>query len=84
MGIIDDRAGAFLEEVRRAVEESREEAGLGPDPEETAAVLAGVLEAVEGGVAAVRESGLSNTLHEMTARTVVRTVNINVVTDINL
>ena len=84
MGVIDDRAAAFLEEVRRAVEESREEAGLDQNGEETAAVLSGVLEAVEGGVAAVRESGLANTLHEMTARTVVRTVNINVVTDINL
>jgi len=84
MGIVDDRATAFLEEVRRAVEESREEAGLGQDGAETAEVLAGVMEVVEGGVAVVRESGLANTLHEMTARTVVRTVNIDVVTDINL
>jgi len=84
MGIVDDRATAFLEEVRRAVEESREEAGLEHNSAEAAEVLAGVMEVVEGGVAAVRGSGLANTLHEMTARTVVRTVNINVVTDINL
>jgi hypothetical protein len=84
MGIVDDRATAFLEEVRRAVEESREEAGLEQDGAETAEVLAGVMEVVEGGVAAVRDSGLANTLNEMTAHTVVRTVNINVVTDINL
>jgi adenosylcobinamide amidohydrolase len=84
MGVIDDRATAFLEEVRRAVEESREEAGMAENAEETAAVLSGVLEAVEGGVAAVRDSGLANTLNEMTARTVVRTVNIIVVTDIKL
>ena len=84
MGVIDDRTTAFLEEVRRAVEESREEAGLGQNGEETASVMSEVLEVVEGGVAAVRESGLANTLHEMTARTVVRTVNIYVVTNINL
>jgi hypothetical protein len=82
MGVVDDRATAFLEEVRRAVEESREEAGLEQNSEATAAVLDGVLGAVEGGVAAVRESGLANTINEMTARTVVRTVNIIVVTDI--
>ena len=84
MGVIDDRATAFLEEVRKAVEESREEAGLGQNGEETASVMSEVLEVVEGGVAAVRDSGLANTLNEMTARTVVRTVNIIVVTDINL
>jgi len=84
MGIVDDRATAFLEEVRRAVEESREETGLEQNGAETAEVLAGVMEVVEGGVAAVRDSGLANTLNEMTARTVVRTVNIIVVTDINL
>ena len=81
MGVIDDRATAFLEEVWRAVEESREEAGLGQSGEETASVMSEVL---EGGVAEVRDSGLANTLNEMTARTVVRTVNIIVVTDINL
>ena len=41
MGVIDDRAAAFLEEVRRAVEESREEAGMEENAEETAAVLSG-------------------------------------------
>jgi hypothetical protein len=59
--IVDDRAAAFLEEVRRAMEASRQEAGV-PAPT-VAPSLADV-------AAAVRESGLAGVLHNIAARTI--------------
>lgn len=74
MGIVDDRAAAFLEEVRRALVASQEEAGAVADEAGATAAIADLVAVVEGGAAAVRQSGLAGTLHEMTARTVVNTV----------
>jgi hypothetical protein len=59
--IVDDRAAAFLEEVRRAMEASRQEAGV-PAPT-VAPSLADV-------AAAVRESGLAGALNNLSARTI--------------
>jgi hypothetical protein len=59
--VVDDRAAAFLEEVRRAMEVSRQEAGV-PAPT-VAPSLADV-------AAAVRESGLAGALNNIAARTI--------------
>ena len=59
--IVDDRAAAFLEEVRKAMEVSRQEAGV-PAPTVTPS-LADV-------AAAVRESGLAGALNNIAARTI--------------
>ena len=59
--IVDDRSAAFLEEVRKAMEASRQEAGL-PSPT-VAPSLADV-------AAAVRESGLAGALNNIAARTI--------------
>ena len=59
--IVDDRSSAFLEEVRKAIEASRQEAGL-PSPT-VAPSLADV-------AAAVRESGLAGALNNIAARTI--------------
>ena len=74
MGVVDDKAAEFLEEVRRALIDSQVEAGAVADEAGAAAAIANLVAVVEGGAAAVRESGLAGTLHEMTARTVVNTV----------
>lgn len=59
--VVDDRAAAFLEEVRRAMEVSRQEAGV-PAPTVSPS-LADV-------AAAVRESGLAGALNNIAARTI--------------
>jgi hypothetical protein len=59
--IVDDRSSAFLEEVRKAMEASRQEAGV-PAPT-VAPSLADV-------AAAVRESGLAGALNNIAARTI--------------
>ena len=59
--VVDDRSAAFLEEVRKAIEASRQEAGL-PSPT-VAPSLADV-------AAAVRESGLAGALNNIAARTI--------------
>jgi hypothetical protein len=59
--VVDDRAAAFLEEVRRAMEVSRQEAGV-PAPT-VAPSLADV-------AAAVRESGLAGAFNNIAARTI--------------
>jgi hypothetical protein len=59
--VVDDRSAAFLEEVRKAIEASRHEAGL-PSPT-VAPSLADV-------AAAVRESGLAGALNNIAARTI--------------
>jgi hypothetical protein len=59
--VVDDRSSAFLEEVRKAIEASRQEAGL-PSPT-VAPSLADV-------AAAVRESGLAGALNNIAARTI--------------
>ena len=74
MGVVDDRAAEFLEEVRRVLIESQVEAGAVADEAGATASIADLVAVVEGGAAAVRQSGLAGTLHEMTARTVVNTV----------
>jgi hypothetical protein len=59
--VVDDRAAAFLEEVRRAMEVSRQEAGV-PAPTVSPS-LADI-------AAAVRESGLAGALNNIAARTI--------------
>ena len=59
--IVDDRSSAFLEEVRKAMEASRQEAGI-PTPT-VAPSLADI-------AVAVRESGLAGALNNMAARTI--------------
>ena len=59
--IVDDRSSAFLEEVRKAMEASRQEAGM-PAPT-VAPSLADI-------AVAVRESGLAGALNNMAARTI--------------
>ena len=59
--IVDDRSAAFLEEVRKAMEASRQEAGI-PTPT-VAPSLADI-------AVAVRESGLAGALNNMAARTI--------------
>jgi hypothetical protein len=59
--IVDDRTSAFLEEVRKAMEASRQEAGLSaPTAVPSLADIA----------VAVRESGLAGALNNMAARTI--------------
>jgi hypothetical protein len=65
--IVDDRASAFLEEVRKAMEVSRQEAGV-PEPT-VAPSLADI-------AVAVRESGLAGALNNMAARTISHGVRI--------
>ena len=59
--IVDDRSSAFLEEVRKALEASRQEAGV---PSLTVAPLLADI------AVAVRESGLAGALNNMAARTI--------------
>jgi hypothetical protein len=59
--VVDDRSSAFLEEVRKAIEASRQEAGL-PSPT-VAPSLADV-------ATAVRESGLAGALNNIAAHTI--------------
>ena len=59
--IVDDRSSVFLEEVRKAMEASRQEAGV-PSPT-VAPSLADI-------AVAVRESGLAGALNNMAARTI--------------
>jgi hypothetical protein len=68
MVIVDDRTAEFLAEVRRALEESRVEAGLPPTT--TAAP------SLEELAAAVRESGLVGALNHVVATTISSTVSL--------
>ncbi len=68
MGIVDDRTSEYLEEIRRAMEASREEAGLPPST--TAAP------SLEEIAAAVRESGLVGALNNIAATTISTTVSL--------
>ena len=65
MVVVDDRTSEFLEEVRRALEASRDEAGLPP-----AASSPGLADIT----AAVRDGGLSGALNNLTAATISTTV----------
>jgi hypothetical protein len=73
--VVDDRAAAFLEEVRRAMEVSRQEAGV-PAPT-VAPSLADV-------AAAVRESGLAGALNNIAARTISHGVRFFMFTNLSL
>ncbi len=68
MGIVDDRTAEFLAEIHRAMEESRQEAGL--PPTSTAAP------SLEDLAAAVRESGLVGALNNVAATTISNTVSL--------
>ena len=68
MGIVDDRTSEYLEEIRRAMEASREEAGLSPST--TAAP------SLEEIAAAVRESGLVGALNNIAATTISTSVSL--------
>jgi hypothetical protein len=68
MVIVDDRTAEFLAEVRRALEESRVEAGLPPTT--TAAP------SLEELAAAVRDSGLVGALNHVVATTISSTVSL--------
>jgi hypothetical protein len=68
MVVVDDRTAEFLAEVRRALEESRVEAGLPPTT--TAAP------SLEELAAAVRESGLVGALNHLAATTISNTVSL--------
>jgi hypothetical protein len=68
MGIVDDRTSEYLEEIRRAMEASREEAGLPPST--TAAP------SLEEIAAAVRESGLVGALNNIAATTISTSVSL--------
>jgi hypothetical protein len=68
MGIVDDRTSEHLEEIRRAMEASKEEAGLPPST--TAAP------SLEEIAAAVRESGLVGALNNIAATTISTSVSL--------
>ena len=68
MGIVDDRTAEFLAEIHRAMEESRQEAGL--PPTSTAAP------SLEDLAAAVRENGLVGGLNNVAATTISNTVSL--------
>jgi hypothetical protein len=68
MGIVDDRTAEYLAEIRRAIEASREEAGL-----PTSTTAAPSLEEI---AAAVRESGLVGALNNIAATTISTTVSL--------
>jgi hypothetical protein len=68
MGIVDDRTSEYLEEIRRAMEASREEAGLPPSTP-----AAPSLEEI---AAAVRESGLVGALNNIAATTISTSVSL--------
>jgi hypothetical protein len=68
MGIVDDQTAEYLAEIRRAMEASREEAGL-----PTSTTAAPSLEEI---AAAVRESGLVGALNNIAATTISTTVSL--------
>ncbi len=68
MGIVDDRTAEYLEEIRRAMAASREEAGLPPST-----TAAPSLEEIG---AAVRESGLVGALNNIAATTISTSVSL--------
>ncbi len=68
MGIVDDRTSKYLAEIQRAMEASREEAGL---PVSTTAAPS-----LEEIAAAVRESGLVGALNNIAATTISTTVSL--------
>ena len=68
MGIVDDRTAEYLAEIRRAMEASREEAGL-----PTSTMAAPSLEEI---AAAVWESGLVGALNSIAATTISTTVSL--------
>jgi len=68
MGIVDDRTAEYLAEIRRAMEASREEAGLPPST--TAAP------SLEEIAAAVRDSGLVGALNNIAATTISSSVSL--------
>ena len=68
MGIVDDRTAEYLEEIRRAMAASREEAGL--------PVSTTVAPSLEEIAAAVRESGLVGALNNIAATTISNTVSL--------
>jgi hypothetical protein len=68
MGIVDDRTAEFLAEIHRAMEESRQEAGLPP--------TSTAVPSLEDLAAAVRESGLVGALNNVAATTISNTVSL--------